>query len=174
MIAAIAIPYNAAAPPGYLIVEQRSGAIFDPVTGLWHDPGATPLTPATWTPLIVGPKATLAFASLTTWPIGNFARLWANVGDVIPGDQIVAIPFGFDPTGAPYPITGAWPVPLDLSAAGRIDADGWTMLAAKGIGVTAPTVPAGPLAMAQVQALMPTSTSTSTPTPTPTPTQAHS
>ncbi len=139
MIAAATFPTLAGALRGYIVSDQRSGATFDPVSGFWL-PYTGPLAASAWPSLVIYPGRG-QFASLLAWPMANYARLWVNVGNVIHGDQLIAIPFGFLPTGVPYQTAGM-PVALGLSASGPVDGDGWSMLPYPGVGPSEPIPPA--------------------------------
>ena len=151
MIACATIAMNSSAPVGFLIADQRSCQVFDPVAGKWT-PTTTLLAPAAAAALVIG-KDTTGKARFFPWPsvIGSsgvgYWLLWADLGEIVPGDQIVAFPYGYDANGHPYPLMG-WPtVPLRLSDSGRRGSDGWTMLPAPGVTASAPatTPPVPPI-----------------------------
>lgn len=119
MIAAATVPWTDKTWAGYLIVEQRSGSTFNPATGAWEAVGQ-PLQPADLNRLMVRPGPPMSFASITPWPFAGFARLWADVGDKIDGDQVVAFWLKLDKQGnfaAPGDLPPVW---MDLSPAGLI------------------------------------------------------
>lgn len=148
MIATRCIPVNSAAPTGYILAERRSGQVFNPSTGAWQ-PWTKPLAPADWPPLVVRDNSP-TFATLAPWPFAagvsaTWVLLWANLGDAIPGDQVVAFPVGWDSKGNPYLIPGTWPIDLEISESGRVDGETYTMLPAP--GVTPPGKPVSPTAV---------------------------
>ena len=151
MIACATIAMNSSAPVGFVIADQRSLQVFDPIAGKWS-PVPTLLTPAAQAALVIG-KDTTGKARFFCWPFAlgatgvGYWLLWADLGEVVPGDQIVAFAYGYDAHGNPYPLLGWPPVPLRLSDSGRRGADGWTMLPAPGVTTSAPTTtpPAPPV-----------------------------
>lgn len=174
MIAARTVADTAPAPTGFLIADERSRAVFNPDTRDW-EPFTGPLQAADWARLVVGPQTARKFASLTTWPVKGLLLLWADLGDDLPGDLIVAIPFGYDPQGNPYPAAyGA--LGMDLTASDAMKELGGKVGPAP--GVTKPpnpptpvgTPPSVPQPAAPMPAAPPTPPAPTNPTPDPNPT----
>lgn len=142
MIATASAPDNPKAPQSWLIFDRRSAKVFDPT----QDPAAAKYNPwvdasagldqPTTAKYLVSPASTCKAATVRVAPTAGRALIRAFLGDVVPGDDIVAIPYNADGS----PLADAWDVPMSVRDEGRYNEAGSVVLALPGVAGAPPTL----------------------------------